>query len=257
MNSLWQQMLTLLAEIKPNDVFAALRTEFEAEGARSAEVASLARLATSSGFDLDLKIGGAEAVRDLQEAAELGVARIIAPMIETPYALQKFVTAAKRVYQDNLQQIKLLINIETITGCQNFAAMLDSKQIKQIFGVVIGRVDLAGSMGLGRDAINTDQVLDQALEVAMQAKQHGLKVVIGGAITHAAWQFLANFPSGYIDYLDTRKITLKYPSNEEEFNFAVNAATKFELLWLANKQNYYRQLSIEDEARINLLAERL
>lgn len=251
---LWENIKTLLAKAKSSGMIAALRAEFEAEGARSSEVAALARLAASSGFHLDVKIGGAEAVRDLQEVFELGATRIIAPMIESPYALQKFVYAAKRVYQDHLSSVKLLINIETITGCQNFAAMLKTPEIQHIFGVVIGRVDLAGSMGLGREAINDASLRRMALQVAEQAKANQLKVVVGGSITIDALPFLQDFPA---DYLDTRKMTLHYPLTEAQFSQAISIATEFELAWLTNKREYYRQISMEDEMRIQFLTRRL
>lgn len=244
----------ILAEAKSSGMIAALRSEFEAEGARSSEVAALARLAAGQGFHLDVKMGGAEAVRDLQEVFELGVTRIIAPMIESPYALQKFVYAAERVYKDHLSSVKLLINIETITGCQNFAAMLKMPEIQHIFGIVIGRVDLAGSMGLAREAINDESLRRVALQVAEQAKANQLKVVVGGSITLDALSFLHAFPA---DYLDTRKMTLHYPLTDAQFSQAISIATQFELAWLTNKREYYRQISIEDDMRIQFLTHRL
>ncbi|MDX1901528.1 MAG: aldolase/citrate lyase family protein [Gammaproteobacteria bacterium] len=252
----WQQMLALLTNEKTKPYILALRAEFEAEGSRGEEVRQLAHLAASAGLSLDLKIGGAEAVRDLHEAFILGASRIIAPMIETPYALQKFVTAAKRVYQDHLSHVKLLINIETITACQTFPDMLALPDMRHIFGVVIGRVDLAASMGLKRQDINAPVIFDLVQKTAAQAKEKGLAVVLGGAITVDALPFLSQFSPGCIDYLDTRKMALHYPLTAEQFTEAIDIATRFELLWLENKRDFHRAISTEDQTRIEMLKER-
>ena len=59
---------------------------------------------------LIVKIGGCEAVRDLDECRMLGAGGIIAPMVETPYAMKKFSEAANRVYQEQAGDIEWIIN---------------------------------------------------------------------------------------------------------------------------------------------------
>ncbi|MEJ7637011.1 MAG: hypothetical protein WKF75_03225 [Singulisphaera sp.] len=48
--------------------------------------------------------------------------------------------------------------------------MLAIPEIGRLHGVVIGRVDLSGSMGLSREQINSDKILELSLQVAEQAK---------------------------------------------------------------------------------------
>jgi hypothetical protein len=51
-----------------------------------------------AGVDVAIKIGGCEARRDLHDAKVLGAAKVVAPMIETPYSLKKFVEAVNIIY---------------------------------------------------------------------------------------------------------------------------------------------------------------
>ncbi len=63
---------------------------------------------SAAGLGLNIKIGGCEAIKDMLDAISLGAERIIAPMVETPYALQKFIRAAQLVYGERLDNIELI-----------------------------------------------------------------------------------------------------------------------------------------------------
>lgn len=256
MNSIENRMVELLSEMKEKYYVTGLKAEFEAEGTRIDEAMRLKEIALRADLSLNLKIGGCEAIRDLFDVVKLGAERIIAPMVESSYALQKFINASRQHLAD--QDVELLINIETITACNNFDKMLEIPDINFLNGIVIGRVDLSGSLGLDRSSIDHNQtILDLSLQVAAKAKQLGLKVVVGGAITANSLPFLQAFPDGHLDRYETRKVIFNCPQALANPSIAFSKAVEFELLWLQNKKNYYGKIFSEDDVRIAMIEKRL
>ena len=256
MNLIEKQMVGLLIEMKEKYAVTGVKAEFEAEGTRIDEAILLKEIAMKAGIDFNLKIGGCEAIRDMFDAIKLGADRIIAPMVETDYALQKFLKAAKTYLVE--QDMELLINLETIAACNNFDKMLDLPEIGELNGIVIGRVDLSGSLGLDRAVIDIDPIIkDLSLQMATKAKQNGLKVVVGGAITASSLPFLQAFPIGHLDRFETRKVIFNCPSALDNPAIAFAKAIEFELLWLKNKKSYYGKICQEDDPRIAMIEKRL
>lgn len=256
MNRLELQMIDLLSDLKKNYNVQGIKAEFEAEGTRLEEAMRLKDVTSSVGLGLNIKIGGCEAIKDMLDAISLGAERIIAPMVETPYALQKYIRAAQMVYNERFENVEFLVNIETITACHNFSEMLNIPEIKHLNGVVIGRVDLSGSLNLGRDAINSEEILKLTSEIAIKSKEKGLKVVVGGGISMDALPFLKSLPANSIDRFETRKVIFQCPQALDNSEEAFLKAVEFELLWLKNKRDYYSNIAKEDDARIELMEAR-
>ncbi len=98
----------------------------------------LKEVVSKAGLDLTIKTGGCEAIKDMYEARVIGVSRIVAPMIETPYALKKYLAATKLVFSpEEREEVRFLVNIETITGYNNLDAMLELPEIVDLGGIVL------------------------------------------------------------------------------------------------------------------------
>ena len=256
MNKLESQMITLLTELRDHYNVRGIKAEFEAEGTRIEEAMRLKDVTSKAGLGLNIKIGGCEAIKDMLDAYCLGTDRIIAPMVETPYALQKFIKAAQMVYKETMEVVDLLINIETETAYKNFSDMLKVPEIKHLNGIVIGRVDMVGSLGLNRDSVNNDKILQMSLDLAAKAKDKGLDVVVGGGVSIDAFPFFKAFPAGHLDRFETRKVIFNCPAALNNPEIAFLKAAEFELMWLKNKQNYYNAIACEDNDRIQMLEQR-
>ena len=98
----------LLENLKENFHAIGLKAEFESEGSTYEEVLALKKLGDKNNLPIVLKIGGCGALRDIQEAKKIGVSSIVAPMIESKYALNKFVETVRKVYLED-EKIKILI----------------------------------------------------------------------------------------------------------------------------------------------------
>ncbi len=257
MNPTEKKMVEILSDMKKRYHVTGVKAEFEAEGTRIEEAMMLKNVVSAAGVGLNIKIGGCEAIKDMFDANSLGAERIIAPMVETPYALKKFLGAAKiAFFNDSYEDCDLLINLETITSFRNFEAMLDIPEVKDLDGIVIGRVDLTGSLGQTRESVNSPEILELSLQAAAKAKAKGLEVVVGGGVSVHSKPFFAKFPKGHLDRFETRKVIFACPGALDNPEAAYLMAVEFELHWLKNKRDYYGAIHREDEKRIAMMEAR-
>ena len=257
MNTLEKKMVETLKDLKENHHVVGVKAEFEAEGTRLEEALRLKEVVTRAGLDLSIKIGGCEAIKDMYDARTIGVAAIIAPMIETPYAMKKYVKATHFVFpEEERKEVKFLINTETITGFNNLNDIIAAEEFSELAGVVLGRVDMTGSMGLTREDINSDAIYNIAY--TMSEKMLGVRkdLVIGGGVSAHSLPFFKNLP--YISRFETRKIIFdaKKALQDSNADKGILKAVGFELMWLRNKREFYGMIFKEDEARLQMLEAR-
>jgi 4-hydroxy-2-oxoheptanedioate aldolase len=257
-NSLEKRMVEALIDLRENHHVDGVKAEFEAEGTRLEEALRLKEVVSTAGLGLTLKIGGCEAIRDMYEARVIGVARVVAPMVESPFALKKFLSAVKLCFpEDERTDVSFCVNVETITGCNNFAEMLTLDDIAHLNGVVIGRHDLTGSMNLSVEEINSDEIFKISVDIFSQAKAKKLETAIGGSLSVETLPFLRRMKQGLVDRYETRKVIFRCPGAlDENSENGILKAVGFEVMWLKNKRDFYRAISDEDETRLNLLQSR-
>ncbi len=181
--------------------FKSLKGELEAEGLSRMEVAAETIFAAKNGLDYLVKISGAEAKSDINFLIDLGITSIVCPMIETKFAMSK--------YMDMLTDGVFLdkgVTIETITAVKNIKEIIETGIY--LTGVTIGRTDLTSSWG-GNDA-ESDQTMSMVREVASVAKEAGLKVTMGGSISQKTKDQFLKAPDlmTLIDFIETRKTVM-------------------------------------------------
>lgn len=258
MNLLEKNMINILLDMKKNYHVLSVKAEFEAEGTLLDEAIRLKEIVSSANLELTIKIGGCEAKKDMFEAKTIGANRLVAPMIETPYALKKYIQAILQIFTvDERKDIKFYINIETITGFNNFNDMLDMPEINHLSGIVLGRADMTGSIGLTKGAVNEDIILNIAKEISLKAKKNNLDFIIGGGVCPKSLSFFNALDEEMLDGYETRKIifdaqALKADNAEE----GILKALEFELMWLQNKRDFYGTILKEDEQRLEMLAKK-
>jgi uridylate kinase len=252
-------MLDILKAGKEKYGFVGVKAEFEAEGTRTDEFLRMLEVTRRADLKIGLKIGGGEAIRDLFEAKQYGVDYIIAPMLETSYAVKKYAEACEKVYSvEERGDTDFLFNLETLTSFENINEIVSIAAKNSIIqGIVFGRVDFSLSHNLSRSDINTRKVQEYCLSVASECEKNNLQFIVGGGVSIEGIDYLKEIKDIHLDRFETRKIIFDANVlNNSHVEQALLHAVQFELLWLKNKQKYYADIAQEDSTRIEMLQTR-
>lgn len=257
MNVLEREMLDRLVQGRDEFGVVAVKAEFEAEGTRPDELQRLLHIAHYANVKVALKIGGCEAVSDLLASKIYGASHIIAPMVETPYALQKYIEAKDKTHGDNPEGVKFLFNLETQTTLENLDSMIPIAR-PGVDGIVFGRVDFTLSRGMARNAINDPAITEAVLRVATACRDNDLELVVGGSVAAEAVPALRRIRNVRLDRFETRKVVFDGSALESgRIEDGILNAVGFEAAWLKNKRNYYAAIAKEDVARIEMIDARM
>ena len=133
MNNQENKLLSILKDLKDNYKVVGVKAEFEAEGSRIEELMRLKDITSKVNLPIILKIGGAEAVTDVYNGIILGVEGLVAPMVETPYSVSKYLGVIDSLIQpDNRENIDFAINIETITAVKNIEDIMNLNKLNHL-----------------------------------------------------------------------------------------------------------------------------
>jgi len=249
----FKDLLNELNNLKKRGVVG-IKQSFEDEGVILDDLITMRRLTDLSGVYLSVKIGGCEAITDINLSQQIGADGIVAPMIESQFALQKYIEIVK-----DLKDIKLYVNIESRQAYNNLDSMLSSPSSKLLYGVVVGRSDLTKSYGHGKDYVDSKEMQNVVYDVMTKCKEYDMITLMGGNISNKSVGFIKKlFEEKLLDYIETRNVIMKLTdSNVNNLNDLVKSALLFESLWLKFKANKYKKISDEYLLRSNTISDRL
>jgi len=230
-----------------------IKISYEDEGALLNEMITMRYLTASVNLGLSVKIGGCEAKRDIVDCIDLGCDTIVAPMIESSFALKKFFNSLNQ-YSYNKEKG---INLETINAYKCLDEL--ENEFKNLNFVTVGRVDFVGSLNKDRNFVNTDDMLEIVKNIFTKARNHNTKCYLGGAISIESQDFIRKlFQLNLLDKFETRYIIFDcHKINFEKFDELLYIANVFEIEWLKYINLKYSLLANKDLQRIKMIEERI
>lgn len=246
------ELKQILVELK-NMGCCGIKISFEDEGALYNEMISMSSLTKDVGLELSVKIGGCEAKRDITDCIDLNCDTIVAPMIESKFALNKFLKSLA-CYNYNK---KSGFNLETIEAYKNL------ESIAELFGkldyVTVGRVDFVGSMNKDREFVDSDEIYEIVETVFKKAREKGTMCCMGGAVSIKSHKFLEKLISqNLIDKFETRYIIYDvHKVDIAQLDKLLYWGNVFEVKWLKFIHARYMHHANKDFNRIKMIEERI
>lgn len=230
-----------------------IKISYEDEGALLNEVITMRYLTASIGLGLSIKIGGCEAKRDIVDCIDIGCDTIVAPMIESSFALNKFFNSLSQYGYTREKGF----NLETINAYKCLDEL--STEFPKLDFVTVGRVDFVGSLNKDRNFVNSDEMFEMVSNIFKKAREHNTKCYLGGAISIDSNEFIGKLiDQQLLDKFETRYIIFdihKIDFNKlDELLFLANV---FEVEWLKYVNTKYSLLANKDIQRIKMIEDRI
>ncbi len=245
-----KQMVELLRELRQTYGLIGIKGEFESEGASLSELFSLREITSKADVDLVIKIGGCEAITDICLTRTIGADAIIAPMIESPFAARKFLSAMDCVFcVDGVDRPEALINIETADGMRNLDIIVAMDGAQNLSGLDIGRVDMACSYGLQPEESNSQQIFEACATICERwgSAHPGKPCTVGGFLTDETIRFLeALAKQSPIQSESKKTIFCNETVRSGGLKAAFLKAIEFEMLWYQSCLQRYDRLCTEN-----------
>jgi len=240
------------------DDLIGIKVSFEDEGADFMDVIFLKAFCDKNEIPLTLKIAGAEAIRDIKDASKLQVKKLVAPMIESIFALEKFIKSTDKYY--TMADGKICINVESKQACDNIDEMFSSNYIDKLCSITVGRGDLVQSYNLDRydGAVDSYPILDITRKVFTLARSKNLGCALGGSMTADSEVFVKQLiDENLLDVFETRNVMVKSEALKKyQFKDIIESALDFELNYLMFKYTMWDNLISHDKLRIQRLSKK-
>lgn len=270
MNTTEKKIVAHLGSMREKHGVVGVKAEFESEGASFTELEKLCEIVGQADLDLVLKIGGPEDVWGILQALDLGVSEIVAPMVESAYALFKFLAAIEQhVPAKKRTELLTAVNVETIQAYDNLRDILAVGKEFGLDSITIGRVDFTGSkyfrvddakisVADSRKEIGSSFVSDAVLDICKQAKDAGFRTAMGGGIEGHSEAFIQELiDRRLLDRFETRKVVFEGTQAMGTFETAVRDAHRFDLMWIEYLIELFGPAADRHKARIPLLERRI
>jgi len=233
----------------------AIKVSFEDEGLDFVDVLNAKKLTLTHGIGLLIKLAGAEAKRDFKDVNKIGVDKIVAPMIESPFALSKYIKTALNFIDP--KKIQLGFNMESKQCFENIESILETKESNYLSSITVGRGDLAESYGLDRykGTVNSKEIYQITHKTFSLGRSKGLKTYLGGSMNFESIDFISELKSeNLIDYFETRNVVFDINVLDDfSFNEMIDLAFSFEKNKMEARRAYYEFLYNEDFERLKRL----
>ena len=255
-------MIQLINELKDlkNYGVVGIKQSFEDEGVLFDDVVKMKRICDSVGAYISVKIGGCEAISDINNCLLLDVNGIVAPMVESEFALQKFVEAViTNIDIDKRDNINFYINVESKTAYENLDKILSSPSSKLLTGVVVGRSDLTKSFGYGKQDVVSKDMCNIVTDILKQCKDYGFKTLMGGNIGSSSINFIKQLHKDkLLNNIETRNVIMDLSKiNINNLDNLIKKALFFESKWLNYKAEYYNKIGNEYIERSKTILDRI
>ena len=242
-----------LINLNKNYNVVGIKQSFEDEGAILSDVITMRRITELSGLKMYVKIGGCEAITDINNCVSNSIDAIIAPMVETEYAFQKFISAVK-----NIKNTDFHFLCETATAYDNIDAILNTSEANHLSGVIVGRSDFTKSHGLDKSHVDSEIICKKVKEVFEKSKKMGLVTTMGGNISVSSKEFIKGlYNDNLLDKIETRNVVVELnDDNVLNLEKTISEILEYEIGWLNFKAQNYESISRSYKERIETLKNR-
>jgi 4-hydroxy-2-oxoheptanedioate aldolase len=230
-----------------------IKVSFEDEGALYNEIITMRNLTTAVGLELSVKIGGCEAKRDINDCMDLNCDTIVAPMVESKFALNKFF---KSLDSYNYNK-KKGFNLETIQSYNNLEEL--SSLFSLVDFVTVGRVDFVGSLDKDRDFVDSPEMYEMVEKVFIKARENNTMCYMGGAVSINSKDFIEKLiEKNLLDKFETRYIIYDVHSLDiKDLDKLLYWGNVFEVEWLKFIHARYMLHANKDVKRIKMIEDRI
>lgn len=218
----------------------ALKASFEDEGVSDSDLGDLILLSNAADLRVYVKIGGCEANRDIDACIRYNINTLVAPMVESSFAVSKFLdSVSNKSHLMKINSPKCFINLETITACKEARQILADHH-DRLSGVVIGRSDLCRSMGLTKQNVDDKEVIKVVSSTLEIAKEYGLQTKMGGSVSKSSLSNIITLKEhGLLDGFETRAVVFSLKKCED-IHTSILSAINYEQSLLSKRKTIHQ-----------------